>query len=119
MTTRRNLLAAVPAIAAASTLPVATAEAYSSGETGEQRWDDVLDRLERAADALEIPRDELEAVLAAHGGEFRAWIEDEDIKGESFTCFTRFCHKKGVSLDWLFFGDEASLLRYARIALTR
>lgn len=82
-------------------------------------WKEMLDRLYRAAAALEIPRGEVDALMEQHGAEVRAWTEGAEVSGPGLPAFSTFCLERGVSLDWVHFGDEASLLRYTRTALTK
>lgn len=72
------------------------------------RWDEVRARAEFAGDALDIPRDEVEALLRLPGTVLN---EADDILD--------FCERNGLSLDWLIRGDTAALLHHARPRLTR
>ena len=82
-------------------------------------WEEVLARLGRAADALEIPRDQVDALLQEHGAEVQAWTDDKEVSGTSLIAFHRFCREQGISLDWIYLADEVSLLLYTRAALTK
>lgn len=79
-----------------------------SGGVNYIRWDEVRARAEFAGDALDIARDQVEALIALPN---EALSEDDEI--------ISFCKRHRLSLDWLILGDTAALLRLARPALAR